>query len=84
PVPPALAENGCTACHGVTNRIIGPGFNEVTAKYKGKPGLEAYFNGKIKRGGEGIWGTMPMPPQDHVKEADVRAIAAWLAAAANQ
>jgi cytochrome c len=83
-IPAALADNGCTACHGVTSRIVGPGFNEVAAKYKGKPGLEEYFSGKIKRGGEGVWGAMPMPPQDHVKEADVKAIAAWLTAAANK
>jgi S-disulfanyl-L-cysteine oxidoreductase SoxD len=77
-----LKANSCTACHGMTHKIVGPGFNEIAAKYKGKSDLEHYLLGKIKNGGSGIWGPMPMPPQAQLKDADAKAIAQWLAAGA--
>jgi cytochrome c len=60
---------------------VGPGFNEVAAKYQGKPDVEAYLVKKIKSGGEGVWGSVPMPPQGASTE-DVQAIARWLAGGA--
>lgn len=77
-----LNANGCTACHGIKNKIVGPGFNEVVAKHKGKADLEAYLVGKIKGGGSGVYGAIPMPPQDQLKDADAKAIAQWIAAGA--
>lgn len=77
-----LAKNACTACHGVANKIVGPGFNEVAAKHKGKANLEAYLAEKIKAGGQGVYGAIPMPPQPQVSDADAKAIAAWIAAGA--
>lgn len=72
-----LTKNACTACHGLTNKVVGPGFNEVAAKYQGKPDAEAYLVKKIKSGGEGVWGPVPMPPQGASSE-DVQAIARWI------
>ncbi len=77
-----LATNACTACHGVKNKIVGPGFNEIAAKHKGRADLEAYLAGKIKSGGTGVWGSVPMPPQDQLNDADARSIAQWIAAGA--
>jgi S-disulfanyl-L-cysteine oxidoreductase SoxD len=77
-----LKANSCTACHGMKNKIVGPGFNEIAAKYKGKNGSENYLTGKIKNGGSGVWGPMPMPAQAQMKDADAKAIAQWLAAGA--
>lgn len=77
-VKPLLAKNTCTACHGVKNKIVGPGFNEIAAKYKGKADLEAYLVNKIKTGSSGVWGAIPMPPQTQLKDADAKAIALWL------
>jgi cytochrome c len=78
----ALAQkHTCTACHGVDNKLVGPAFREIAAKYGGKAGAETYLAGKIKAGGQGAWGAVPMPPQA-LPEADARAIAAWLAAGA--
>ncbi|MDO8650632.1 MAG: c-type cytochrome [Undibacterium sp.] len=73
-----LAKNTCTACHGIKNKIVGPGFNEIAAKYKGKADLENYLVSKIKTGGSGVWGAVPMPPQAQLKDADAKAIAQWL------
>jgi cytochrome c len=77
-----LAANSCTACHGMKNKIVGPGFNEIAAKHKGKANLEAYLVGKIKNGGSGVFGAIPMPAQPQVKDADAQAMAAWIAAGA--
>ena len=77
-----LAANSCTACHGMKNKIVGPGFNEIAAKHKGKANLEAYLIGKIKNGGSGVFGAIPMPAQPQVKDADAQAMAQWIAAGA--
>jgi cytochrome c len=77
-----LGANSCTACHGMTNKIVGPGFNEIAAKYKGKADLENYLAGKIKSGGSGVWGDIPMPPQAQLSDADASTIAKWIAAGA--
>ena len=77
-----LSKNSCTACHGMNNKIVGPGFNEIAARYKGRADAEAYLAGKIKAGGSGVFGAVPMPPQPQLAEADARAIARWIAAGA--
>ncbi len=77
-----LNSYGCTACHGLKNKIVGPGFNEVAAKHKGKSDIESYLVGKIKNGGSGVFGPVPMPAQPQIKDADAVAIAQWIAAGA--
>ncbi|MDR7093736.1 c-type cytochrome [Hydrogenophaga laconesensis] len=74
-----LTANSCTACHGMTNKIVGPGFAEILAKHKGRADLEAYLAGRIQSGGSGVFGAVPMPPQPQLSEADARAIAKWIA-----
>ena len=73
-----LNTNACTACHGLKSKIVGPGFNEISAKYKGKADAEAYLEGKIKAGGSGVWGAVPMPAQDQLSAADAKTIAKWI------
>src|SRR5512139_398086 len=73
---------GCTACHGVNGKIVGPGFNEIAVKYKGRADAEAYLAGKIRGGGSGVWGAVPMPPQAQLKDDEVRALSQWIAAGA--
>jgi S-disulfanyl-L-cysteine oxidoreductase SoxD len=68
----------CTACHGVASKIIGPSFTDIHKKYG--PDSAATLAAKIKAGGSGVWGNVPMPAQAHVPDADIRAIAEWLAA----
>ncbi len=77
-----LAANACTACHGINNKIVGPGFNEILAKQKGKADLEDYLVSKIKGGGSGVYGSVPMPPQPQLSDADARTIAKWIAGGA--
>lgn len=77
-----LSKNSCTACHGMTHKIVGPGFNEIAARYKGRADAEAYLTGKIRSGGSGVFGSVPMPPQPQLAESDAQAMARWIAAGA--
>jgi len=77
-----LGANACLACHGMKSKIVGPGFNEVVAKHKGRPDLEAYLLSKIKGGGVGVFGSVPMPAQPQLSDADAKAMAQWIAAGA--
>jgi cytochrome c len=70
-----LSKNVCTACHGMDKKIVGPGLTEIAKKY---PGKVDYLAGKIKAGGSGVWGPIPMPAQN-ISEADAKIIANWLA-----
>ena len=75
----ALAQkHSCTACHGTDTRIVGPAFKEIAAKYAARNDAEAYLAAQIRSGGQGVWGAIPMPPQS-LPDADLKAIAAWLA-----
>ena len=79
----ALAQtHSCTTCHGVANKIVGPAFQDVTKKYAGRADIVDYLTGKIRKGGQGAWGPIPMPEQAQLKEADAQALAAWIAAGA--
>lgn len=71
-----LQKNGCTVCHGMNNKIVGPAFSDVARKYAGKVD---YLVGKIKSGGVGVWGAIPMPAQT-LSDKDAKTIAEWLAA----
>ncbi len=72
-----LTKNTCTACHGVENKIIGPSFREIAAKQGGKADAVAYLTDKIKSGGSGVYGVMPMPAQS-INDADAKKVATWL------
>jgi S-disulfanyl-L-cysteine oxidoreductase SoxD len=77
------AKYTCTACHGMENKVVGPGFAEIARKYAGRADAEAYLAAKIKSGGQGVWGAIPMPAQA-LPEADAKALAQWIAAGAKR
>jgi len=70
--------SACTACHGVNERIVGPGFREVAAKYAGDSAAVGRLAAKIKTGGSGAWGAIPMPAQPQLKDADARTLVQWI------
>jgi cytochrome c len=78
----SLQTNNCTACHGIDNKIVGPAFRDVAKKYAGRADAVDYLTGKIRKGGQGVWGPIPMPEQGQLKEDDAKAIATWLAGGA--
>ncbi len=71
------AKYGCTACHAVDSKVIGPAFKEVAAKYRGKD-VEATLAEKVKNGGSGVWGQVPMPPNPQVPDQDLQAVVKWI------
>ena len=76
--PELAAKNACTACHAVDKKIVGPAYKEVAAKYKGDAKAEAMLIDKVKKGGVGNWGQVPMPPNAGVADADVKTLVKWV------
>ena len=72
--------NGCMTCHQIDKKVLGPSYKDVAAKYKGDKAAEATLVKKVKDGGKGVWGDMIMPPNAHVKDADIAAIVKWILA----
>lgn len=68
----------CLACHQVDKKVIGPSYQEVAAKYKGQADAPALLAKKIKEGGVGVWGQIPMPPNPTVPDADMTALVTWI------
>jgi S-disulfanyl-L-cysteine oxidoreductase SoxD len=78
--PAKLAQqHACVACHGITNKLVGPSMTDIHKKYKDAKDVVALLAGKIKAGGSGVWGAVAMPAQGHVPDADIRAMAEWIA-----
>ncbi len=73
-----IKANGCTACHTVDKKVVGPAFKEVAAKYRGQKDAEANLIKKVKAGGKGVWGDIPMPPNAQVKDQDIKTIVQWI------
>lgn len=68
---------GCTGCHAVDHKVIGPAFKDVAAKYQGKD-VEATLVEKVRMGGSGVWGQVPMIPNPQVPDADLHAVVKWI------
>jgi cytochrome c5 len=75
-----MHKDGCAACHGVDKKIVGPAYQDVAAKYKGDKDAAAKLVQKVKAGGSGVWGTVPMPPNAQVPDADIKALVSWILA----
>ncbi len=75
----ALAQkNGCLACHAVDKKVVGPSYKEVAAKYRSDKDAQARLEKKVKMGGQGVWGAIPMPPNSAVSDADISALVKWI------
>ena len=72
----AKAKN-CMACHQIDKKVVGPAYKEVAAKYKGDAGAPAMLAGKVKAGGKGTWGQVPMPP-NNVTEDEAKKLVGWI------
>jgi len=75
----ALATSkGCMGCHSVDNKIVGPAYKEVAAKYKGDASALDALVAKVKAGGKGNWGEVPMPPNPAVSDEDLKTLVTWV------
>ena len=71
------AKYDCTACHAVDHKVVGPAFKDVAAKYRGQD-VEAQLVEKVKNGGAGVWGQVPMTPNPQVPDPDLHAVVKWI------
>src|SRR5499426_2238435 len=71
-------KHACLACHAVDKKLVGPSYKEVAAKYRGDAGAEAKLVDKVKKGSQGTWGQVPMPPNANVPDADVHTLVKWI------
>jgi cytochrome c len=73
--PGLLKKYNCTACHAPATKLVGPAYAEVAKKYAGQADAVARLSAKIKSGGSGVWGAIPMPPHPQVSDTDAQKMA---------
>ena len=78
PVTQLLNRNACLGCHAVDKPVVGPAFRDVAARYKGNAGAPVALVRKVKEGGHGVWGPVPMPPHPGLSDADARLLVEWV------
>lgn len=71
-------QKACLACHAVDKKVVGPSFKEVAAKYRTDKGAEAKLVKKVREGGSGVWGQVPMPPNPAVAEKEAQTLVKWI------
>ena len=89
PVSPANAMaiargNACMGCHAIDRKLVGPSFQQIAEKYKGQADANARLEKKVKSGGSGVWGPIPMPSHPRMNDADIKTVVAWVLAGAPQ
>ena len=78
PIAKLLVANACNACHEMTKKLVGPPFRDVAQKYAGDPAAAARLAEKMRAGGSGAWGAVPMPPNAGLSADDSRRLAEWV------
>ena len=73
-----LQKNNCLACHNVNHAVVGPAFKDVANRYRGQADAADRLAKKIRAGGVGVWGSMPMPAHPQVAEADAKKLAVYI------
>lgn len=77
---PLAQKAGCTACHSIDKKMLGPSYKDIAAKYKGKD-AEAVLVKKVKEGGSGVWGAVPMPANGNkLSDAEYKTVVSWILA----
>ncbi len=75
----ALAKkHNCTACHAVDHKLVGPAFKDIAAKYKGDAAAKGMLVKKVREGGSGTWGQVPMPPNPSPSDEELNEIVGWV------
>ena len=75
-----LSKSGCAACHTVDKKLVGPSFKDVAKKHKGEKDAAATLAKKVRMGGSGVYGQIPMPPNSasQINDADLKALVDWV------
>ena len=79
PVEDAMTKAGCMACHTKDKKLVGPAFKEIAAKYKGQDAT-AKLMAKVRAGGSGVYGPVPMAPNppDKISDADLKSAVEYI------
>lgn len=75
-------KSNCLTCHAPDKKLVGPAYQEIAKKYAGQKDAEAMLFEKVKKGGKGNWGQIPMPPNANVKDDDIKTLVKWVLAGA--
>jgi cytochrome c len=70
-------KKNCLACHAVDKKVVGPAYQDVAAKYAGQKDAVDKLSQKVIKGGGGVWGQVPMPP-NAVTEAEAKQLVTWI------
>jgi cytochrome c len=73
-------KNACMGCHAVDRKLVGPSFQQIAGKYKGDAQAQARLETKVKDGGSGVWGVLPMPSHRSMNGADIKTVVGWILA----
>lgn len=73
-----LAQYGCIACHAIDTKVVGPALRDVATKYQGQRDVQPRLEEKVRNGGVGVWGDIPMPPNSAVPAPEVHALVTWI------
>ncbi len=76
--PDLATKKNCMACHAVDKKLVGPAYKEVAAKYAGQKDAVDKLTQKVLKGGSGVWGPVPMPPNAQVSEAEAKQLVQWV------
>jgi len=68
----------CSACHAPNAKLVGPSIADIAAKYKGESDAQEKLMAKVKNGGSGVWGVIPMPPQSQLSDGDRASLVRWI------
>ena len=71
-------KHACFACHATDKKMVGPAYKDVAAKYRADKDAPKKLAAKVKNGSQGVWGTVPMPPNSAVPEADINTLVKWI------
>lgn len=76
----ALTKAACVACHAPDKKLVGPAFKDIAAKYRGQKDAAVQLADKVRKGGKGVWGPIPMPASgpDKISDADLKAALDWV------
>lgn len=73
-----MKKDNCALCHAIDKKLVGPAYVDVAAKYKGDKDAVAKLSAKVKKGGSGVWGAVPMPPNTSTSDADIKELVTWI------
>jgi cytochrome c551/c552 len=78
PITKLLEAHACVGCHALAAKLVGPSFREIAARYAGDADAAARLSAKVRAGGQGAWGAVPMPPAPGISDADLSTLIGWV------